>query len=78
MGLSPNGLLIIEKFNGGPVGIDALAAAIGEEKDTISEVYEPYLVQKGYLQRTPRGRIATSTAYQHLHIKITKGQQGLF
>ena len=69
---------IIEKFNGGPVGIDALAAAIGEEKDTISEVYEPYLVQKGYLQRTPRGRIATSTAYQHLHIKITKGQQGLF
>ncbi|HDD43513.1 MAG TPA: Holliday junction branch migration DNA helicase RuvB [Candidatus Desulfofervidus auxilii] len=63
-------LTIIEKFNGGPVGIEALAAAIGEGKDTIVEVYEPYLVQNGYLQRTPRGRIATPLAYKHLGKEI--------
>ena len=59
-------LAIIEKFNGGPVGLDNLAAAIGEERDTIEDVLEPYLIQQGYLQRTPRGRMATPSAYQHL------------
>jgi holliday junction DNA helicase RuvB len=57
---------IIEKFGGGPVGLDNLAAAIGEERDTIEDVLEPYLIQQGYLQRTPRGRMATMLAYQHL------------
>ncbi len=56
---------IIDKFMGGPVGLDNLAAAIGEEKETIEDVLEPYLIQQGYLQRTPRGRIATSRAYLH-------------
>ncbi len=58
-------LAIIEKFDGGPVGVESLAAAIGEEKDTIDEVIEPYLIQQGYLHRTPRGRVATTKAYQH-------------
>ncbi|RUO78328.1 Holliday junction branch migration DNA helicase RuvB [Pseudidiomarina taiwanensis] len=58
-------LAIIEKFMGGPVGLDNLAAAIGEEKDTIEDVLEPYLIQQGFLQRTPRGRIATPHAYRH-------------
>ncbi|MBX6342273.1 MAG: Holliday junction branch migration DNA helicase RuvB, partial [Thermomicrobiaceae bacterium] len=57
---------IIEKFEGGPVGIDTLAAATSEETDTIMDVYEPYLIQLGFLQRTPRGRIATRRAYEHL------------
>lgn len=57
---------IIEKFDGGPVGLDNIAAAIGEERDTIEDVIEPYLIQQGFLQRTPRGRIAASRAYQHL------------
>ena len=56
---------VIEKFGGGPVGIDNLAAAIGEARDTIEDVLEPYLIQQGFLQRTPRGRIATASAYQH-------------
>jgi Holliday junction DNA helicase RuvB len=56
---------IIEKFSGGPVGLDNLAAAIGESKDTIEDVLEPYLIQQGFLQRTPRGRIATASAYAH-------------
>jgi Holliday junction DNA helicase RuvB len=58
-------LAVIEKFGGGPVGVENLAAAIGEERDTIEDVLEPYLIQQGYLQRTPRGRIATALAYQH-------------
>ncbi|MCE2570027.1 Holliday junction branch migration DNA helicase RuvB [Motilimonas eburnea] len=57
---------IIDKFMGGPVGLDNLAAAIGEERETIEDVLEPYLIQQGFLQRTPRGRIATDRAYQHL------------
>ncbi|WP_445425080.1 Holliday junction branch migration DNA helicase RuvB [Alishewanella sp. HL-SH06] len=57
---------IIDKFMGGPVGLDNLAAAIGEEKETIEDVIEPFLIQQGYIQRTPRGRIATPRAYQHL------------
>jgi Holliday junction DNA helicase RuvB len=59
-------LAVIEKFSGGPVGLDNLAAAIGEERDTIEDVLEPYLIQQGFLQRTPRGRIATPHAYRHL------------
>jgi Holliday junction DNA helicase RuvB len=58
-------LAVIEKFGGGPVGVDNLAAAIGEERDTIEDVLEPFLIQQGYLQRTPRGRMATVSAYRH-------------
>lgn len=60
---------IIHKFNGGPVGVDNLAAAIGEERDTIEDVIEPFLIQQGFLQRTPRGRIATPLTYHHLGIR---------
>ncbi|MEG9475007.1 Holliday junction branch migration DNA helicase RuvB [Mannheimia indoligenes] len=59
---------IVERFDGGPVGLDNLAAAIGEERDTIEDVLEPYLIQQGFLQRTPRGRIATNRTYAHLGI----------
>ncbi|MDF5169617.1 Holliday junction branch migration DNA helicase RuvB [Vibrio parahaemolyticus] len=62
-------LAIMEKFGGGPVGLDNMATAIGEEKDTIEDVLEPYLIQQGYLQRTPRGRIATDRAYLHFGIE---------
>jgi holliday junction DNA helicase RuvB len=58
-------LTLIEKFSGGPVGVETLAAAIGEEKDTIEDVYEPFLIQAGFIQRTPRGRLATPLAYDH-------------
>jgi Holliday junction DNA helicase RuvB len=58
-------LAVIEKFDGGPVGVDNLSAAISEERDTIEDVLEPYLIQQGYLQRTPRGRMATASAYRH-------------
>ncbi|MBM4263675.1 MAG: Holliday junction branch migration DNA helicase RuvB [Deltaproteobacteria bacterium] len=58
-------LTVIDKFAGGPVGVDTLAAAIGEEKDTIEDVYEPFLIQAGFLQRTPRGRVATALAFDH-------------
>jgi Holliday junction DNA helicase RuvB len=58
-------LAVIEKFAGGPVGVDNLAAAIGEERDTIEDVLEPYLIQQGYLQRTPRGRMCTVSTYLH-------------
>jgi Holliday junction DNA helicase RuvB len=58
-------LTIIDKFGGGPVGLDTIAAAISEESDTIEDVYEPYLIQNGFLNRTPRGRVATVAAYQH-------------
>jgi Holliday junction DNA helicase RuvB len=57
---------IVEKFGGGPVGIETIAAATSEETDTIMDVYEPYLIQLGFLQRTPRGRVATKRAYEHL------------
>jgi holliday junction DNA helicase RuvB len=59
---------VIEKFAGGPVGIDNLAAAIGEERDTLEDVVEPFLIQQGFLQRTPRGRIAALAAYEHFGI----------
>ncbi|MCK9907266.1 Holliday junction branch migration DNA helicase RuvB, partial [Frankia sp. Cpl3] len=58
-------LAIIEKFDGGPVGLDTIAATIGEESQTIEDVYEPYLMQIGFMQRTPRGRTVTVNAYQH-------------
>ena len=63
---------VIEKFGGGPVGIDNLAAAISEERDTIEDVLEPYLIQQGYLQRTPRGRVATVSAYRHFGLAQPK------
>lgn len=59
-------LTIIEKFDGGPVGIETLSSALGEERDTLEDVYEPYLIQEGLIQRTPRGRMATQSAYRHL------------
>lgn len=71
---------LIEKFSGGPVGLDTLAASLSEEKDTLEEVYEPYLMQSGFLARTPRGRIATKLAYEHLGIAFKKDspQDNLF
>ncbi|RDE96221.1 Holliday junction branch migration DNA helicase RuvB [Aggregatibacter aphrophilus] len=66
-------MAVLERFDGGPVGLDNLAAAIGEERDTIEDVLEPYLIQQGFLQRTPRGRIATLTTYRHFGVeKITR------
>ena len=62
-------LTMIEKFDGGPVGVDSLAAAISEERHTIEDVLEPYLIQQGFLQRTPRGRMATQAAYRHLGLQ---------
>ena len=61
---------IIEKFNGGPVGLETIAASISEESDTIMDVYEPFLLQCGFLQRTPRGRLATPAAYRHLGLDV--------
>jgi Holliday junction DNA helicase RuvB len=61
---------IVEKFGGGPVGLSTLAAAVGEETDTVEDVYEPYLLQLGFLQRTPRGRVATERAYRHLGVTV--------
>jgi holliday junction DNA helicase RuvB len=74
-------LAVIEKFGGGPVGVDNLSAAVGEERDTIEDVLEPYLIQQGYLQRTPRGRVATAAAYRHLGLAVPKpagGSENLF
>jgi Holliday junction DNA helicase RuvB len=70
-------LAVIEKFAGGPVGLENLAHVIGEEADTIEDVLEPYLIQCGYLQRTPRGRMATLTAYRHFGIAAPAGSQDL-
>ena len=67
-------LTVIEKFTGGPVGVDNLAAAIGEERDTIEDVLEPYLIQQGYLQRTSRGRVATANAYKHFGLAQPRSQ----
>jgi len=65
---------IIDKFNGGPVGLETIAASISEEADTIMDVYEPYLLQLGFLDRTPRGRLATQLAYEHLGRPYNKGK----
>ena len=69
-------MTIIEKYSGGPVGLETLASSIREEKDTIEDVYEPYLLQEGFIERTPRGRVATSLAYEHFGIQ--KKDEGLF
>jgi len=66
---------IIEKFDGGPVGVQTLAAAISEEQDTVEDVYEPYLMQLGFISRTPRGRVATRLAYEHLGLKYIDNAQ---
>lgn len=64
---------LVEKFAGGPVGLDTLATAVGEERATIEEVHEPYLIQRGLIQRTPRGRVATDRAYKHLGLPVASG-----
>jgi Holliday junction DNA helicase RuvB len=69
---------VIHRFDGGPVGLDNIAASIGEERDTIEDVIEPYLIQQGYLQRTPRGRIATLAAFRHLGVTPPQASSGLF
>jgi Holliday junction DNA helicase RuvB len=69
---------VVHRFDGGPVGLDNVAAAIGEEPGTIEDVIEPYLIQQGYLQRTPRGRIATLAAYRHLGVAPKAGAADLF
>ncbi|MDO4487301.1 MAG: Holliday junction branch migration DNA helicase RuvB [Bacillota bacterium] len=83
LGVDPMGLesldreilsTIIERFNGGPVGIDTIAAALGEEKVTIEDVYEPYLIQKGFLHRTPKGRVVSELAYKHLGLEYGEEQ----
>jgi len=71
-------LAIINKFNGGPVGIDTLSVAVNEERETIEDVYEPYLIQKGFIARTPRGRVATSLAYKYLKIENKNNPNRLF
>lgn len=70
--------LIIDKFDGGPVGLGTLAVAVGEERDTIEDVYEPYLLKRGLLMRTPRGRVVTRLAYQHLGVETPTGNSKLF
>jgi holliday junction DNA helicase RuvB len=69
-------LTLIDKFAGGPVGVETLAAAIGEEKDTIEDVYEPFLIQAGFVQRTPRGRVATLLAFEHFGRQSPQGGNG--
>lgn len=71
-------LALMEKFGGAPVGLSSLAVAVGEEPDTIEEVYEPYLIQEGYLMRTPRGRVATDLAYKRFNLQKPKSSAGLF
>ncbi|MBI3078568.1 MAG: Holliday junction branch migration DNA helicase RuvB [Deltaproteobacteria bacterium] len=71
-------LAIIEKFGGGPVGVETLAVAVSEEKETIEDVYEPYLIRAGYLNRTPRGRTATRLAYEHFGLGVPRHQGSLF
>jgi len=73
-------LTLIEKFDGGPAGVDTLSTVVGEERDTLEDVYEPYLVQEGYLNRTPRGRMATRLAYEHFNLSPNQQvqQQDLF
>jgi Holliday junction DNA helicase RuvB len=66
---------VVNRFDGGPVGLDNIAAAVGEERETIEDVIEPYLIQQGYLQRTPRGRIATATAFRHLGVAPPASRQ---
>jgi Holliday junction DNA helicase RuvB len=67
---------VVSKFGGGPVGINSLAVVVGEEPDTIEEVYEPYLIMEGYLKRTTQGRVATELSYQRLGLKFAGAAQG--
>jgi Holliday junction DNA helicase RuvB len=69
---------VLEKFGGGPVGLENLAAAIGEAPDTIEDVLEPFLIQQGYLMRTPRGRVATQLSYQHFGLAAPGGNRDLW
>lgn len=87
LGVDPHGfddldrrllLTIIEKYDGGPVGLNTLAATLAEEQDALEEVYEPFLIQIGFLDRTPRGRVATRMAYEHFGIPLSRRQPGLF
>ena len=71
-------LTIIEKYDGGPVGLNTLAASLAEEQDALEEVYEPFLIQRGFLDRTPRGRVATRLAYEHLGMPLPRRQSQLF
>ena len=71
-------LTILEKFNGGPVGVGSLSAAISEDEDAIEDIYEPYLIQIGFLDRTPRGRVATRKAFEHFRINLPGNQKNLF
>ena len=71
-------LALTEKFSGRPVGLDTLAVAISEQVDTLSDVIEPFLIKAGFLARTPRGRVATKKAYEHLGLEIPAGQETLF
>ena len=71
-------LAMIEKFSGGPVGVDSLAAAIGEERDTIEDILEPFLIQQGFIMRTPRGRVVTQHAYQYFGLPAKSDSDGLF
>lgn len=71
-------MTLIEKFSGSPVGLSTLAVSVGEETETLEDVYEPYLLQIGFLQRTPRGRIATERAYKHLGVNLPDGENKLF
>jgi Holliday junction DNA helicase RuvB len=71
-------LTIIEKYNGGPVGLNTLAAVLAEEPDAIEDIYEPFLIQIGFLNRTPRGRVATKLDYDHFGIVPTSKQSALF
>jgi Holliday junction DNA helicase RuvB len=72
-------LAIMQKYGGGPVGVNTIAVAVGEEAGTIEEVYEPYLIQEGFIKRTPRGRETTQLSYDHFHIeRSAAGDQTLF
>ena len=68
---------IVEKFDGGPVGLETVAASISEDADTVMDVYEPFLLQVGFLERTPRGRVATRLAYEHLGLKYVNTKKGV-
>jgi Holliday junction DNA helicase RuvB len=71
-------LTILEKYNGGPVGVGSLSAAINEDENAIEDIYEPYLIQIGFLDRTPRGRMATRKAFEHFHVSLPGNQKDLF
>jgi Holliday junction DNA helicase RuvB len=71
-------LTIIEKYQGGPVGVGALSAAISEDENSIEDIYEPYLIQIGFLDRTPRGRVATRKAFKHFRISPSNSQRKLW